>query len=173
MIGAFCLARGYAKKFGHPWLGGPRRFDHVLGDARLRDLKSELEQFAVNAWRAPKWIFDAHPPDQNAQLRLDLRSPSVWARLPTQVAAKAGPVPTHQRLGTDDRENLQDRRKPPIQLNKEPTIVVRQPWPTAHLAPQNDQLWSTAFSASSRLFDLNGEAKIPRTKRSSAIIPSA
>src|SRR5258706_647826 len=107
--------------------------------------------------RAPKRIFDAHPPDQNAQLRLDLRSPSVWARLPTPVAAKAGPVPTHQRLGTDDRENLQDRRKPPIQLNKEPTIVVRQPWPTAHLAPQNDQLWSTAFSASSRLFDLNGE----------------
>src|ERR1700716_383223 len=92
--------------------------------------------------RAPKRIFDAHPPDQNAQLRLDLRSPSQWARLPTPVAAKAGPVPTHQRLGTDDRENLQDRRKPPIQLNKKPTIVVRQPWPTAHLAPQNDQLMS-------------------------------
>ena len=26
-------------------------FDHALGDARLRDLKPELEQFAVNAWR--------------------------------------------------------------------------------------------------------------------------
>ena len=26
-------------------------------------------------WRAPKRIFDAHPPDQDAQLRLDLRSP--------------------------------------------------------------------------------------------------
>jgi hypothetical protein len=32
---------------------------------------------------------------------------------------------------------------------------------------------STAFSASSRLFDLNGEAKLPRTKLSSLIIPSA
>jgi hypothetical protein len=41
---------------------------------------------------------------------------------------------------TDDRENLQDRRKPPVQLNKKPTIVVREPWPTAHLALQNDQL---------------------------------
>jgi hypothetical protein len=30
----------------------PTPFDHVLGDARLRDLKPELEQFAVNAWRA-------------------------------------------------------------------------------------------------------------------------
>ena len=26
-------------------------FNHVLGDARLRDLKPELEQFAVDAWR--------------------------------------------------------------------------------------------------------------------------
>src|SRR6202163_4311122 len=52
---------------GPPSLAGrPPSFDHVLGDARLRDLKPELEQFAVNAWRAPKRIFDAHPPDQYA-----------------------------------------------------------------------------------------------------------
>jgi len=30
--------------------------DHLLGDARLRDLKPELEQFSVDAWRAPKPI---------------------------------------------------------------------------------------------------------------------
>jgi hypothetical protein len=49
-------------------------FDHVLGDVRLRDFKPELEQFAVDAWRAPKGIFDAHPPDQSAQFRADQRS---------------------------------------------------------------------------------------------------
>jgi hypothetical protein len=38
-------------------------FDHVLGDARLRDLKPELEQFAMDAWRTPKRILDAHLPD--------------------------------------------------------------------------------------------------------------
>src|SRR5258708_38657446 len=86
----------------------PTPFDHVLGDARLRDLKPELEQFAVNAGRAPKRIFDAHPPDHRAQLRFDLRSPSQWAGLPTPVATKTGPVPSHERLGPDDRENLQD-----------------------------------------------------------------
>lgn len=37
--------------------------DHVLGDARLRDFKPGLEQFAVNARRAPKRIFDTHSPD--------------------------------------------------------------------------------------------------------------
>src|SRR5258706_8138035 len=82
--------------------GRPPSFDHVLGDARLRDLKPKLKQFAVDAWRAPKRIFDAHPPDQSAQLRVDLRSPSLWARLPTPVAAKAGPMPTHERHGPDD-----------------------------------------------------------------------
>src|ERR1700681_3705748 len=105
---------------GPPSLAGRRpSFDHVLGDARLRDLNSELEQFAVDAWRAPKRIFDAHPPDQCAQLRFDLRPPSQWERLPTPVAAKAGPVPTHECLRPDDCENLQDRRKPALQLHQE------------------------------------------------------
>jgi hypothetical protein len=64
------LARGYASRFAIPgWWHPP--LDHVLGDARLRDLKPQLEQFAVNAWRAPKWVLDTHPPDQRAQLRLD------------------------------------------------------------------------------------------------------
>jgi hypothetical protein len=58
---------------GSPSLAGwPPSFDHVLDDARLRDFKPELEQFAVDAWCAPKRIFDAHPPDQSAQLRVDL-----------------------------------------------------------------------------------------------------
>ena len=96
------------KKVCHPWLGGPPPFDHVFGDARLRDLKPELEQFAVNAWRAPKLILEAHPADQYAQLRVDLRSPSQWARFPTPVRTKAGPMPTQERLRPDDGENLQD-----------------------------------------------------------------
>src|SRR5271168_1381138 len=52
---------------GPPSLAGRRpSFDHVLGDARLRDLQPELEQFAVDAWRTPKRILHAHPPDQYA-----------------------------------------------------------------------------------------------------------
>ena len=50
--------------------------DHVLGDARLRDVKPELEQFAVDARRSPKRVLDAHPPDQRTEVRLDLRPPS-------------------------------------------------------------------------------------------------
>ena len=54
----------------------PASLDHVFGDARLRDLKPELEQFAMDARRSPKRVLDAHPPDQRAQVRLDLRPPS-------------------------------------------------------------------------------------------------
>src|SRR6202171_1070490 len=160
---------------GPPSLAGrPPPFDHVLGDARLGDLKPELEQFAVNAWRTPKRIFDAHPPAQRAQFRVDLRSPSQWERLPTPVAAKAGPMPTHECLGPDDCENLQDKRKPAIQLDKEPAIIVREPDATRQPTPHDIQLMSKhAFSASSRNFDLNGEARTARTKQSSPIIPPA
>src|SRR5471030_2789160 len=128
---------------GPPSLAGRRpSFDHVLGDARLRDLKPELEQFAVDAWRAPKRIFDAHQPDQYPQLCLNLRSPSQPARLPTPVAAKASPMPTHERLGPDDCENLQDRWKPAIQLDKEPAIMVREPDATMQPTLQDNQLMS-------------------------------
>src|SRR5450432_4296023 len=128
---------------GPPSLAGRRpSFDHVLGDAGLRDFKPELEQFAVDAWRAPKRIFDAHPPDQCAQLRFDLRPPSPWPRLPTPVAAKAGPVPTHECLRPDDCENLQDRRKPAIELDKEPAIMVREPDATRQPTPHDNQLMS-------------------------------
>src|SRR5664280_1815022 len=153
------------------WRATP--LDHVFGDTRLRQFKPKLEQFPVDAWRSPKRVLDAHPPNQHAQLGLDLWPPSPRARLPTPITAKAGPMPTHEGVGLDDCENLQDGWKPAIQLDKEPAVVVRELRPAAHLAPQNDQCRSTAFSASSRLFDLNGEIKMAKPKHSSPIIPPA
>src|SRR6185437_7576314 len=51
-------------------------------------------------------------------------------------------MPTHQRLGPDNRENLQDRRKPAIQLNKEPAIAACESNTATQLAPRNNQLMS-------------------------------
>src|SRR5262245_50052394 len=36
---------------------------HILGDARLPNVDAELEQLAVDAWRTPQRIGDAHLPD--------------------------------------------------------------------------------------------------------------
>src|SRR5262245_55694264 len=60
---------------------------HVLGDGRLSDRKSELEQLTMNAWRTPKQILNAHPPDQHSQIRIDWRSASQGARFPTPIPA--------------------------------------------------------------------------------------
>src|SRR5665213_1356179 len=120
----------------------PMLLDHIFGDTRLRDIKPELEQFAVDARCAPKRILHAHPPDQRTEVRFDLRPPSLEAGFPTPIAAKTGPVPPHECFRSDDRDDLQDRRKPSIQLDQEPAIVVREPDPAMHLAPQNDQLMS-------------------------------
>src|ERR1700676_5351458 len=61
---------------------------------------------------------------------------------PARRAAKAGPMPTHERLRPDNCENLQDGWKPPIQLDKEPAIMVGEPDATMQPAPQDNQLMS-------------------------------
>src|SRR5260370_31434882 len=105
----------------------------------MRDANPKLEHFAVNARRTPKQILHAHLPDQRAQFCLDLRAPS---RFPAPIATKAVPMPAHQRLGTEDRDDLQDRRKPTIELDEEPAIVFCEPSPAFQLTPKDDQLMS-------------------------------
>ena len=51
-------------------------------------------------------------------------------------------MPTYERLGTENREELQDRWKPAIYLDKEPSIMVRQPDATMQPTPQDNQLIS-------------------------------
>jgi hypothetical protein len=51
-------------------------------------------------------------------------------------------MPTHERVGPDDCENLQDSWKPAIQLDKEPAIMVREPDATMQPTPQDNQLMS-------------------------------
>jgi hypothetical protein len=52
---------------------------------------------------------------------------------------KTGPMPTDERLETDDRYGLQDRGKPSIQQDKEQAIVVREPDATVQLTPHHRQ----------------------------------
>jgi hypothetical protein len=46
----------------------------------------------------------------------------------------------HERLGTNDREHLQDRWTPSIELDEKPAIIVREQDPTLQLTTQNAQL---------------------------------
>src|SRR5712664_3521020 len=128
---------------GAPSLGRrPASLDHVLRDAGLRDFEAELEQLAMDARRTPQRIFRAHPPDQCAQIRIDLWSASQRTGFPTPVPAKAGPMPTYESLGPDDRDGPEDRWEPSIQLDQEQAIAVRELDTTAHPPPQHNQLMS-------------------------------
>jgi hypothetical protein len=62
-------------------------------------------------------------------------------------------MPTHERLGPDDCENLQDEWKPAIQLDKEPAIIVRKPDATMQPAPQDTR--QTAGNVAAAKFKLS------------------
>src|SRR5215467_14309309 len=131
---------------GAPSLGGrPGSLDHVLRDAGLSDLKAKLEQLAVDARGAPQRIVNAHPSDQRTQVCIDLRPTSKGPGLPPPVPAETGPMPTHKGLRSNDRDGIEDRWKPSIQLDEEQTISVGEVNTTTHLPSQYDQLTSEGY----------------------------
>src|SRR5260370_6983953 len=105
------------KKVRHPWLGGPPRLTMYLATL---DCATSNPSLSNSPWirGAPQSGFSMLIRRIKAQLRADLRPPAKRSRLPTPVATKAGPMPTDERLGTDDRDDLHHRRKPPIHLDK-------------------------------------------------------
>jgi hypothetical protein len=84
----------------------------------------------------------AWPLAARAQLRIDLRSASKRAGFPPPVPTEAGSMPTHESLGPDDRDGLEDRWKPSIQHDQEQAIPIRELDATAHPPPQHNQLMS-------------------------------
>src|SRR4051812_7274533 len=90
----------------------------------------------MNARRTPKQVFNAHLPDQRLQIRTYLGSASQALRFAMPVAPKTGTMPAYHGFGPDDRDGLENRRKPAIQLDEEQPVAVRQLDATAHLALQ-------------------------------------
>src|SRR5258708_7210221 len=96
------------------WLRATR---HESGNGALRDVKTELEQLAVNAWRALERIRQRHGAHEIRKLRADpwsTHSPATG--LPGPESAEALPVPANHRLGANEVERL----SPPSPLVGEP-----------------------------------------------------
>src|SRR6266700_4059013 len=94
----------------------------------------------MDARRTPQRIVTAHPPDQRAQVRVDLGPASKGAGFPTPVMAKADPMPTHQGLRSDDSDGPEHRWKPSIQQDQEQAIPICELDATPHPALQHNQL---------------------------------
>ena len=108
---------------------------HEPGDASLRDVESELEQFAVDAWRAPEGIRERHGAYEIRKFRghrWSTRSPG--AGLPSPEGAEALPVPANYGLGAYEVERLAPSRPP-----------VGEPHPEGAIeAPESGSLRSAA-----------------------------
>jgi hypothetical protein len=87
-----------------PGLGRRRSISHkVFAHARFANIDAELQQFAVNARRAPARIVFAHAPDESANLGWN-RRPTGFASpdLPCPEEAKRVAVPGNDGFRLDD-----------------------------------------------------------------------
>src|SRR5262245_791083 len=89
---------------------------------------------------SPKPVLEAHVPDQRPQFRRDGWPSSAIPGFPAPVATEALAMPAQQRLGRDDRDGVQNRREPAIELDEEPTITVGQLDAAAYFALQYNHL---------------------------------
>src|SRR5260370_16516222 len=81
---------------------------HPTRNRRLRDIKTEHEKLAMNAWRSPRWVLNNHPENQFSNFLRCLSSPDgppdFGDQLPVQPESSFAP-PNHG-FGRDRNEGL-------------------------------------------------------------------
>jgi len=91
--------------------GGSAVPRQILGDRRLRESETELQQLAVDPGCAPSGVCAMHFQDQVTQLGFDRWPPRVSrTTLPPPVQTKPAAVPTDHGLRPDDDERLAPSR---------------------------------------------------------------
>src|SRR5437016_1499196 len=91
------------------------------------------------------------------------------AGFPTPVMAKAGPMPTHQGLRSDDSDGPEHRWKPSIQQDQEQAIPICELDATPHPALQHNQLMTErrvlGFKSALRLERRDGQGQEEEDER--------
>src|ERR1700740_2714799 len=94
-------------KEGPPALGWRvSSLGHVLRDARLSDINSELEEFSMDPQRSPQRIGNAHLADKLAYLRRYSWSAPRAPRLPPRVRSEPGAVPLYNGIWLQNRQSV-------------------------------------------------------------------
>src|SRR6202047_3307298 len=96
----------------------PSTLGHILGYARLTDIDAELEKFAVDAWRSPEWIGEAHFPDELTRFQWYSRPATMASRLPAPVQPETRAMPANNSVRLHDRQRLANVWKQPIETNE-------------------------------------------------------
>ena len=86
----------------------PRCAFHPTRDRSLRDIKTEHEKLAMDAWSSPRGVLNDHPEDQFPNLLRRRSSPDAPPDLGDQlpVQTESAPMPTHHGFGRDRNEGL-------------------------------------------------------------------
>jgi hypothetical protein len=81
---------------------------HPMRDGSLRDIKTEHDKLAMDAWRSPRWVLNDHPENQFPNFLRCLSSPDGPPDSGDQppVQTESAPVPTHYSFGRDRNEGL-------------------------------------------------------------------
>src|SRR5712664_52060 len=120
------------------WLPAAR---HETRNGPLRNVEPQLEQFAMNAGRAPERIGERHGADELGKLRADRRSTrSPASGLPGPEGATPLPVPTNHCLGANDVERLAPPGPPLGEPYPERAIEAPEPRPLRVMAEQGELL---------------------------------
>src|SRR5271165_2636013 len=90
------------------WISIMIRALHPARNRSFRDVESQLEQLPVDAWCSPGRVFCDHAEDKLTHFPADWLSSHrlVRARDPTPVQPKAGPMPAHHGLRSDEDQRF-------------------------------------------------------------------
>src|SRR5262245_6215493 len=80
----------------------PPSLGHVFGHGGLPDIDAKLEQFAVDPWRAPKRVRDAHVANELANDLRCLWPATARSRFPAPIGSQPSAVPADHRLRLED-----------------------------------------------------------------------
>ena len=110
---------------------------HILGHAGLSDFDAELEKLAMNSWRSPEWIGDAHLADQLTYFQRHRRPAATGARFPAPVRSEPGAMPADNRLRLHNCHRFANFREQPIETNENQPVDGAEGVFRRRCSPQN------------------------------------
>ncbi len=115
---------------------------HVFCHGGLPDIDAKLEQFAVDPWRSPKRVRDAHVANKLANVRRCLWPAAARSRFPAPIGSAPSAVPADHRLGLENFQRVQYSRSYAIERGKDKAVNVTERQPLWGFAPQHVELMS-------------------------------
>ena len=103
---------------------------HIFRHCRLGGLEAKLKKLTMDVRSTPERVLETHPSNEITHFFGNPRSATERPGLPSPERNDALAMPTHDCLGSDDRQGVKDARKATIKPNEQGAISPGQIWPT-------------------------------------------